>query len=101
MENLPKRDVYTFRLATVVPPLIISVITYDLGVAQEFAGMTDYYVVFINIALLHMFTMHRFPRASVYEGWWSSKKLALAMFYVIVPLAFANLAYIIVMLALA
>ena len=91
LENLPKKIVYKFRLFTVLPPLLITVVSFDLGVALTFTGITAYYVVFINIFLLHMYTRHRFPKPSDYNGWWSPKWLSLSGFWFFVILAIANL----------
>ena len=91
LEALPKKTVYKFRLFTVLPPLLITVVSFDLGVALTFTGITAYYVVFINIFLLHMYTRHRFPKPSDYRGWWSPKSISLSGFWFFVCLALANL----------
>lgn len=56
LEALPLSTLAKFRLSVVIPPIMIAFFAFSLGLAQDWSGLLAYYVVYLNIGLLHLYT---------------------------------------------
>ena len=66
----------TLRITVLIIPMILCILTHDLGLWGALGGLFNYFLVFGIGSMVHLATRAKVPTKSPYSGWHSSSALA-------------------------